>query len=193
MSHPKIHRLRRSEPPWGDYGDILIHGMATVGEHGVLELERTGPFVPPISQPSGFVVVTSAFLTSLRDSGLTGFDVQSVIKKKITKVDWQLWEPFGTEEMKYPAGNEPENYIERRKHSADAANALGELWHVRFLPGIRISREGGYHLLASTWNGADFFVVEGERSVYSYVSETARRWLSGNAADWVAFQEERVS
>jgi len=192
MSQPKIFRVRRSEPPWGDYGDILIHGMATVGENTALDLERTGPFVPPISQPSGFVVVTSAFLTSLRDSGLTGYEIHPVIKKKITKVVWRKWEPFGSEEMKYPAGNEPENYIERRKHSADAADALGELWYVRFLPGIRMSRDGGYHLLASTWNGADFFVVEGERPVYNYVSETARSWLIDIAGEWVSFQEERV-
>ena len=193
MSTPGIYRLKRAEPPWGDYGDILTHGMATAVDGKTLELERTGPFVPPISQPRGFVVVTSEFLVSLRDSGLTGYEAHPVIKKKITYVDWRNWEPLGSEEMKYPAGSEPENYIERRKHSADAANALGELWHIRFLPGIRAAREGGYHLLGSTWNGGDFLVVDGERPVYKYVSERARLWLIEDAGEWMSFQEERVA
>lgn len=81
MNSTKIYRLERPELPWGDYGDILAHGMATQCDD-TLELERTGPYVPPISQPWDFVVVTDAFLPTLQASGLTGYDIRQVVKKK---------------------------------------------------------------------------------------------------------------
>ena len=45
--------LRGSEPPWGDYGDVLVNGMSSGGrdDDGFIKLERTGPFIPPITFP----------------------------------------------------------------------------------------------------------------------------------------------
>jgi hypothetical protein len=192
MNTTHFYRLKRPDLPWGDYGDMLAHGMASHRE-GVLELERTGPYVPPLFQPSDHVVITDAFLPKLQESGLTGFDVCPVVKKKITKVEWREWEPYGTEEMKYPAGNEPENYIARRKHSQPVSDEIGDLWWIRFQPGIRLTRANGYRLLGATWSGTDFFVVDGERATHSYVSQKARDWLSETVPEWVAFQEERVT
>jgi hypothetical protein len=192
MASTNFYRLRRPEPPWGDYGDILFHGMASRPKLGDLELERTGPFVPPISQPGRFVVVTAEFLSRLRESGLNGIESGPVQKRRIPLLDWREWEPFGTEEMKYPAGNEPENYILRRKHSPEAAQQLGELYELRFRKGIQVSREGGYHLVASSWDGSDFVVAMDEQPIYNYVSERARDWLMQNAAEWVAFEKEKV-
>ena len=157
-----------------------------------LELERTGPYVPPISQPWDFVVVTDAFLPTLQTSGLSGFDIRRVVKKKVTKVDWRAWKPYGTEEMKYPAGSEPENYIERRKHSPAVADAIGDLWWIQFRPGITCRRDGGYHLIGATWSGADFFVNNDERPYSNYVSQRAREWLEETVPEWVSFKEERV-
>src|SRR2546422_903508 len=136
MKSTRFYRLRRTDPPWGDYGDMLIHGMASRSKNGGLELERSGPFVPPISQPSCMVVVTAGFLQELQASGLKGIELGHVKKKRVPQIDWRAWDPYGSEEMKYPAGNEPENYILRRKHSPAAAKALGELWELRFQPGI---------------------------------------------------------
>jgi hypothetical protein len=192
MKTSRFYRLMRPEPPWGDYGDVLIHGMASRSKTGELELQRSGPFVPPISQPGKRVVVTSVFLGELRESTLKGFEVGPVTKKRIPKIDWHDWEPFGTKAMKYPAGSEPENYLLRRKHSPEAASALGELWELRFQPGIHVSREGGYHLVPSSWDGADFVVAKDEHPIYNYVSERARDWLLQRAPKWVAFEEERV-
>src|SRR5262249_14925382 len=56
--------LRPAETPWGDYGDILFHGMtAHLDRHDeMLQLERTGPYMPPITFPGiGDIVVTDAF------------------------------------------------------------------------------------------------------------------------------------
>jgi hypothetical protein len=193
MKRTRIYRLlRRPDVPWGDYGDILVHGMASRSKVGDLELERTGPFVPPISQPTSYVVVTADFLHDMRESGLKGYEVGPVKKKRIPKIEWREWKPYGPKEMKYPAGNEPENYIDRRKHSPEAADALGELWEIRFRPSVIISREGGYHLVLSTWDGADFFVAKDKPRIYNYVSEQAREWLLQKASDWVAFEEERA-
>lgn len=194
MNTTHIYRLGCPDLPWGDYGDILAHGMASDSEETrALEVERTGPFVPPFSQPGDHVVVTDAFLAVFQESGLTGYDVCPVIKKKITKVDWRDWEPYGTNKMKYPAGGEPENYIERRKHSQAVADAMGDLWWIRFRPGISVTRDGGYQLMGGTWAGTDLFVVNGERPTYNYVSQQAFKWLQETVPEWVSFKEERVN
>jgi hypothetical protein len=47
----QFFRLEAPEAPWGDYGSILQHGMtAHLGRNpeGLAQLERTGPFIPPI-------------------------------------------------------------------------------------------------------------------------------------------------
>ena len=71
--------------PWGDYGNILLTGMTSHldREDGRLQLERTGPFVPPIAL-SGIadIVVTDAFRSALEASGLTGLRFQPVIKRR---------------------------------------------------------------------------------------------------------------
>ena len=55
---------RAARAPWGDYGLILIHGMSChlPRENGLIQLERTGPFIPPMTIPgTGDVVLTQAF------------------------------------------------------------------------------------------------------------------------------------
>ena len=192
MNVPHFYRLTRTEPPWGDYGDILIHGMATRSKTGVLELERSGPYIPPITQPGRTVVVSAAFLKELQGSNLSGYEIGPVNKKRIPMIDWREWEPYGSKEMKYPTGGEPENYILRRKHSPEAADGLGEIWELRFQLGIQVSREGGYHLVGDTWKGSDFFQADGDYSNNHYVSEKARDWLLEKVPEWVAFEAERV-
>jgi hypothetical protein len=194
MTLPKIYCLARPKTPWGDYGDILFNGMASRSKAGVLQLERTGPFVPPISQPNGFVVVTGAFLEELQQSVLTGFDVGKVKKKKVPLVDWRSWTPYGPKKMKYPVGGEPENYIEFGEHSGEAAKDLGELFDLQFRPGIEVSRDGGYHLVAESWSGQDFFVAKDEmmRDHFVFVSKRARLWLLDRVSEWIAFEKHPV-
>jgi hypothetical protein len=67
-----IRILERPESPWGDYGDILRHGMTShlgPASDGLAQLERTGPFVPLISFPGFDIVVTDGFRTKLAESG----------------------------------------------------------------------------------------------------------------------------
>ena len=191
---PRFYEFKRPDLPWGDYSDILVHGMAQRSADGTsLELDRCGPFVPPISLPYGHVIVTAPLLVELQNTEFKGFSVHSVTKRRIPKIDWRRWEPYGPEEMKYPAGGEPENYLLRRKHSAEAADALGELFELRFGRGIKATREGGYRLLAESWNGADFIASDGLEFSHNYVSERARDWLLEHGDGWIGFREERVA
>lgn len=194
MTTPRIYRLKLPELPWGDYGDVLAHGFAELSEdRSTLDLQRTGPFIPPLSQPLySNVVVTAECLSRLQASGLTGYSVIPVVVIKSPKIDWRSWIPYGDQEMKYPAGNEPENYISRRKHSPEASAGFGDLSALLFQPGIDFVYGKEAHVAASSWNQSDFFVDRSERPIYQYVSERARDWLTREAGEWVAFEEERV-
>ena len=194
MSILKVYRLRRPDLAWGDYGDVLAHGFANLTEdRSTLELQRTGPFIPPLTQPSyHFVVVTESCLSQLHAAGLTGFTTVPVVVTKSPQVDWRQWKPYGEKEMKYPAGGEPENYIERRKHSPDASSEFGPLTALLFQPGIDFVFGKDAHVVASSWAGTDFFVARTNRPVYNYVSQRGRDWLTAYVGDWVAFEEECV-
>ncbi len=97
MPGPRIYHLLRPDLAWVDYGDVLAHGFARLNEdRTVLELQRTGPFVPPFSQPSyDYVVLTHEMLETLRTSGLTGFTVMPVVITKSPKIDWRTLKPCG--------------------------------------------------------------------------------------------------
>jgi hypothetical protein len=186
----EIFRLREAEMPWGDYGHILANGMAE-GQGGPdepLKLERTGPFVPPISFPGHSIVVTDTFRMALENSGLSGQSFLPIAKKRITRVDWRRWSPIGDDEMKYPSGNEPENYILRRKHSPETAEELGVLWQLWPAPIAEIDRTNGFKLVAESCKGKDFFQAANDWTRWNYVSRSAREWLEREAAEWVSFE-----
>ncbi|MHC9538067.1 MAG: hypothetical protein AB9903_00960 [Vulcanimicrobiota bacterium] len=75
--------LRNCDVPWGDYGYILHSGMTShLGrKNELLQLERTGPFVPPITDSGSCdFVMTDDFNKKLESSGLTGFSFLPVKK-----------------------------------------------------------------------------------------------------------------
>ncbi len=91
----KIDGRSNIEERWGDYGRILQHGMAyhLPGTEGLLALERTGPFVPPITIPGlGDVVLTSSARELLESSGLTGFSFRPVKKVLTVELHWENWD-----------------------------------------------------------------------------------------------------
>jgi hypothetical protein len=74
MPTASMFRVRSVYEPWGDYGNILISGLVERDEtSGLLLVERTAPFVPPISVAGlhSPVVVTDPFRHELAGSGLT--------------------------------------------------------------------------------------------------------------------------
>ncbi|MEO0761413.1 MAG: hypothetical protein AAFZ09_06335 [Pseudomonadota bacterium] len=126
-------RMER-EAPWGDYGQILAHGMTGDGTRlqgegaPVVTLERTGPFIPPITLPWGEPVVTATARAAIEEAGLTGCRFLPVTVTRCVRLAWQDWDLEAEEPRCYPAGGEPENYILRRKHVPELADALEPLF-----------------------------------------------------------------
>ncbi len=192
-----IFVLKRPEAPWGDYGSILMHGMTShlPRQEGLLQLERTGSFVPPISFPGAWdIVVTDEFKQLLDRSGLSGFTFQPVIKRHIVRLDWEQWDKARDEPDEYPETGEPEDYILARPHSPELAEQLGDLWEIALDEHADIERvhvgpgpfDEEIYLIESTWDGTDIFWARGIRR--QYVSERAKAWLERAAGQWVAFE-----
>jgi hypothetical protein len=187
----QLFRLTAVESPWGDYGRVLAHGLSMrLDRHqGLIQLERTGPSIAPITFPgAGDIVVTQAFQAALEHSGLTGFSFQPVIKRRIVEIDWEEWDIAAAEPEEFPEGGEPENYILRRPHETRASDELGILSELCVADGMDVARNGTrVRLLSETWNGADFFQARTTR--ITCVDRKARRWLEQHVGDYVEFHE----
>jgi hypothetical protein len=120
----------RSLTNWGDYGDILQHGMTAhlKRDNGFLSLERTGPYMPPITFPGlGDIVLNSDGRKLLDASGLGGFSFQPVNKIRVVNLAWNDWNLAADEPPEYPESGEPEAYILGRPHDPDVAEKMGEI------------------------------------------------------------------
>ena len=181
--------LRPTISPWGDYGEILQHGIANIVD-GRLALERTGPFVPAISFPPPGIVVTDATKQALALCRFTGLEFNEVVKRRIVRVDWHQWNADNDAPAVYPDGGEPENYVHGQRHDAALADTLGALWEVsmRESPGLQI--EGSSEIDLAHYGGQD--LVQGSRWGYKYVTPRLRAWLESNVGDWVRFERCKV-
>jgi len=180
--------------PWGDYGRILYAGIAACNHDGQLELERTGPYVPPISIPGlDGIVVTNQFRCALESSSLTGFTFHPVLKKHIVRLPWDSWDKMASEPEYYPASGEPEDYLLRQRHDPLLAEQMGMLWDMNLAEGAEIirvhtgPRSWDVRLLIreSSWKGCDFFSARD--SGYRYCSERARGWFLQHYPDFLTF------
>lgn len=169
--------LSAAKTPWGDYGDILGQGMSShlARHNGLLQLERTGPFVPPITFPGiSDVVVTDDFKTNLENSELIGISFRPVIKARIVRLDWQDWSRTQEQPPEYPTSGEPEDYILGNAHDADLAERIGALWEICV------------HFLANPAQvDSDWFRLTPDG--YNYVSEVAKTLLERRVPEWVQF------
>jgi hypothetical protein len=168
--------LRKPEMPWGDYGDILLSGMWSDWgrKDGMLQVERTGPFVPPISLGLGTIIVTEEFKRTLETSGLTGFTFLPATSARIVHLEWEKWDLTANDPPEYPESGEPEDFILGRPHSAEIAEQIGQLWELHVDP-------------HDEEDGLDWF--RGNTVLYIYVSVRAKTWLQAEVPQWVAFLE----
>jgi hypothetical protein len=189
------YRLEAARMPWGDYGSILAGGMSMHLDRagGHIQLERTGPFIPPITFPGiGDIIVTARLRDGLERSGLVGFGFAPVIKARIVELNWHRWDRAAPEPKVYPSDGEPESYILSRRHSRAMANMLGNLWELVLPIGGTVERHPesaafGTEIRLKPSGGADIFRADGVG--YDYVSESARAWLTKHAGEWVAFHD----
>jgi hypothetical protein len=164
------------EAPWGDYGHILLRGMTSHLErkNGLLQVERTAPFVPPISfSGCGNVIVTDDFKRKLQASQLSGLSFLAAEKTRIVHLEWEKWDWSKDDPEVYPESGEPEDYILERPHSPELAEQIGSLWEVCLAP-------------HDEQDGLDFF--RGKTVLYVYVSEQAKAWLQVAVPQWVHFK-----
>ena len=182
-----LYRMRRVEVRWGDYGEILHHGISWNRERvdGVIQLERTGPFIPALSMPStDEVVIVDDLRRRLSASDLQGFVVRPVTKRKIVRLEWQTW-PDAGEPAQYPAGGEPENYVLRRRHHDPTADELGALWELSAEYAVQFCAEDASAVSVDQPH-ADFFVGS-VRHPGVYVSAKAREWFENEVRECVAW------
>jgi len=182
---------------WGDYADILQHGMTAYqdrdGEN--LTLQRTGPFIAPITLPGiGDMLLSSDARKVLESSGLTGFSLRPVKKGHIVQLHWEDWDFDAEEPPEYPESGEPEDYILERPHSPTAAVELGEIWEVVVPTTVTILRPQriveSYRELKidlSTWNGSD--LIRGEDYGGILFSGNAREFFSEHWGLYVQFDQ----
>lgn len=187
---------------WGDYGHILQNGMSShlskVDDR--LQVERTGPYVPPITLPGiGDVVLTSAARELLESSGLTGFSFRPVKKALTVELHWETWDWNAEEPEQFPESGEPEDYILGQPDSPSASAAIGDLWEVVVPPTatiLRPTRIGPRRIVdsykelrldLSTWNQADLFRSAGYDCIL--FSENARDWFTRQWGDYIEFDE----
>ena len=191
-------RFYRLEGPdiWGDFGPELVAGEASdlVRQNGLLLLDRTGPFAPPISNPWNVIIVTDAFRPRL-EAGSAGLEFRPVIKDRIVEIHWETWDRTVFPQERPPADGEPEDYLYQNPHSEAAAEALGDLWELVLSVGaqVRLSERpeacGTVEIDTATWSGDHFFWVSRKWFLDVVVSETARTWLEAEVPEWVSFEE----
>jgi hypothetical protein len=193
--------MGEGDDPWGDYGRILVHGMTgrlarRGGKNGQLQLERTGPFVPPITFPGiGDVIVTAEMKQAMERAGFRGLEFRSVQKKRIVSVPWHEWDRGAQEPSYFPDESEPENYVLAQRHDPQLAEAIGEIWEVvrPVEDDVLLARVGARsddaqsHDVKQPWTGADLFRVSYDG--HDYVSARARRWFEAYFPEWTSFRE----
>lgn len=168
-------KLASREYPWGDYGEILWNGMTQhlARSDDLLQLERTGPFVPSISFELD-IILSNSLKIALEASHLRGVAFKPVIKARIVLLEWEKWDQDAEDPFEYPESGEPEDYILEKPHSPELATQIGDLWE--------LCLESFDHLEDVN---ADFWRIKG--TGFTFVSEAAKRWLEENAPETVRF------
>jgi hypothetical protein len=189
-----IYILRGAALPWGDYGRVLAHGVSRrlARVNGEIQLERTGPFVPPITFPTpAEVVVTSVFREALEASGLSGPAYQPVSVVTAVDLRWEEWDRSQPRPVVVPPSGEPDDYLQPAKHSTHCAKSIGSLWEIQapnWGSGARVTlgfRKYSYNIDLRPEH-PDLFRLEGLG--FTFVSDRGRAWLAEAVREWVAFE-----
>lgn len=192
-----IYALRRPPSPWGDYGNMLFHGMTmrlgrTSEPDGELQLERAGPAIPAITFPAEGILVTDHLKIRMQDAGFVGVAFRKVELARIVKLDWETWDLAANDPRYYPDGGSPALYILNLEHSDAAAEQMGPIWELVITQNAKLRRietddDLSFEYILGTWQGNDMFRTS--KNGLAYVSPRAMRWFREYFEDWVKFQD----
>ena len=186
---PLFHEIEGPDMPWGDYGNMLFHGMndneADEPKFPV-KLRRTGPYVPDLTRPWGYLIVTDRVRQALEQTNFRGIGYAEVVLDRIVGENWHEWDPAADDPARYPPGGEPENYIEGRKHNERIASQLPKLWALD-VPRI----ENAPRFTTFDKEGVDPEVDIFEFAWTFYVSPPLKNWLKDTVPDCVTFSRAK--
>jgi len=118
---------------WGDYGYVLISGYAKRREDGRLDIDRIGPFLPPISFPRVVFARLPVVTHTFRERLVTRFPAlhfEPVVKHLIVRLHWHEWPRDTHRPHQLPRDGEPESYIRGRPHDDQVAEEMPQLWEI---------------------------------------------------------------
>jgi hypothetical protein len=187
-SMSKYFAVESANSPWGDYGDVLLNGLVekskSIGLHAIY-VSRTGPYVPPVTQPFGLIIVTDDFRRELEASQLTGFDFLETQYRKVVRLDWQTWNTDAAEPMSYPETGEPEDYVLGRPHDPTLLAQMPRLWALAVQPTSELQVQGTRSFRIDRHPGTD---IAREFELY-WVTERMKAWLERSSAGrWIMFR-----
>lgn len=184
----KYFAVESANAPWGDYGDILVNGLAeTTGGTGphAIYVSRTGPYVPPVTQPFGLIIVTDDFRHELEASTLTGFDFVEAQYRKLVRLDWQAWNADADEPIAYPETGEPEDYIVEGSHDPTLLVQMPRLWALVVEPTSELQVQGTGSFHGDRHPGTD---IAREFTLH-WVTDRMKAWLErSSAGQWITFR-----
>ena len=183
----------------GGAWEFLVSGIVRGrDERGRLILDRTGPFMPPITIPDPEIVVSNDFREQLSQA-LPELEFREVIKGKIVEVFWEEWDRNDLP-AEAPIDGEPDAYIMLGQASPRAAEGLGRLWEVVLHEGARSRTEPALPfphfslvLDTATWDGSDVFLTTPHLLPMIVVTERARIAMTGLAHEWVSFKPVKTN
>ncbi|MCB1483891.1 MAG: hypothetical protein KDJ17_03265 [Hyphomicrobiaceae bacterium] len=180
------YELRGVEAPWGDYGDILLHGLIEEerdGEQTTRSVTRSGPLVPPITHPFGSILVTNDLREKLIAQRFSGLSFEPVKYQKVVRIAWEQWNSNAPEPAFYPDTGEPEYYLLEGTHDEQLAATMPRLWAWVVAPtkGLQVQGTNTFHkeLHPGTDVAREYYIT--------WIGERMMRWLGTNAGKWLRF------
>lgn len=193
---------------WGEHGRFLV-GYRTPRYHlatSPLNMERIGPFVPPISE-SGRMVVSDTLKQAIERDRPFPMRFRETYYEFVKRLDWHTWDFEAAMPQWMPSTGDPDDYYAelwptgkwprafRMWCSRRLARRMEPSWEL--LPPVikcnieRNADDGSYlvDLFGYDYRGVFY---SSERQTYLLADGTAKDWLQKAAGEWAHFAPLKV-